>query len=175
MNAILCRLSNAVFCLDTNAYIFSKYIRCKDCLEILCSAAAFLVYFTGLLSDNSLTTSTSLYGVRALQWRSRVGGPWSALPPKLYSSFYLFSVNTIFVLDNHLITMLIYRVFLDNCEQLQEIIPWVKTRKNSRSENIIRLGQMKIRFFQSGQQPGKPRIMCKFYNREKTWNYAWIC
>lgn len=43
-----------------------------------------------------------------------------------------FAVKTSFVLDNNLFTMIIYRVFLH-----QKIIPRVKTRKNSCSENCL--------------------------------------
>lgn len=49
-----------------------------------------------------------------------------------------FSVKANFVFDNCLITMidrLIWSVFLDKFKQLQEIVPWIKTRKKDRSEN----------------------------------------
>lgn len=93
VNAILCwlllavNLSNAVIFYGYKCIHFFKIYTLQRLSRNLMFCCCFSFYFTGLLSDNSLTTSTSLYGVRAQQWSSRVGGPWAALPPKLYSSF----------------------------------------------------------------------------------------
>lgn len=42
---------------------------------------------------------------------------------------FTFRCKCNFLLNNCLTTMIIYRVFLDKSKKLQEIIPWVKTRK----------------------------------------------
>lgn len=51
--------------------------------------------------------------------------------------FNHFAVKSNVVLDNHSITMIIYKVFLEKCKNLPEFLPWVKTRKISTTENHL--------------------------------------
>lgn len=51
--------------------------------------------------------------------------------------FNHFAVKSSVVLDNHLMTMIIYKVFLERCKKLPEFLPWVKTRKIGTTENHL--------------------------------------
>lgn len=67
-------------------------------------------------------------------------GSKGAGPPKMFFPIcIIYFVKKNFVLDNYLTTMIIYRVFLDMCKQVQEVIPWAKIRKNGKGK-IVCLG-----------------------------------
>lgn len=70
-----------------------------------------------------------------IQWCSQ-GGDLGGMPPQncIYNHF---AVKSNVLLDNHLITMIIYKVFLEKCKKLLEFLPWVKTRKIGITENYL--------------------------------------